>query len=92
MKTINRIRLEARAARKIRQCLHCERLFLSSGPGNRRCSKCSKDLSHVTVRAPLPCFLDRSGFARLRDADLVQGMVTTSGGPGPGAGSPTEEN
>ena len=80
MKTINRIRLEARAARKIRQCLHCEKLFLSSGPGNRRCSRCSKDLSHVVVRSPLRCFMDNSGFGRLRDSDLVQNLVTTSAG------------
>ena len=91
MKTINRIRLEARAARKLRHCLHCERLFLSAGPGNRRCSRCSKDLSHVIVRAPQRCFLDNSGFGRLRDSDLVQDMVTTSGGPTPAAKT-TEEN
>ena len=85
MRFINRIRLQAQAARKMRQCLHCDRLFLSSGPGNRRCSRCSKDLSHVIVRAPLRCFLDSSGFSRVRDSDLVQDLVTTSsGGPADG--------
>lgn len=91
MKTINRIRLQARAARKIRECLHCGKLFLSSGPGNRRCSRCSKDLSHVVVRAPLRCFMDNSGFGRLRDSDLVQTLVTTSAGSAPPSRS-TEDN
>ena len=82
MRAINVIRLRAQAARKLRQCLHCERLFLSSGPGNRRCSRCSKDLAHVQVRAPVRCFLDNSGYGRIRDSDLIQDLVTTSsGGP-----------
>jgi predicted amidophosphoribosyltransferase len=78
MRTINRIRLQAQAMRRMRQCLNCDRWFNSSGPGNRRCSRCSKDLAHVVIRSPLRCFLDGTGFPRMRDSDLVQDMVSTS--------------
>ncbi len=87
MTTVTRIRLRMQAGRRLRQCLNCDRTFMSSGPGNRRCSKCSKDLSHVIVRSPLRCFLDNSSFMRLRDSDLVQNLVTTSAGT-----VPPEEN
>ena len=91
MRAINRIRARMRALRKPRQCLHCGKPFLSSGPGNRRCSKCSKDLAHVIIREPMRCFLESGGFAKMRDSDLVQDLVGAGRGTVAKAAS-TEEN
>jgi uncharacterized paraquat-inducible protein A len=47
---------------KNRQCLKCDIWFHSTGPGNRRCSRCAKDLAHVVVRRPLRLFLSSDAF------------------------------
>ena len=31
-----------------RQCLHCNRMFPSNGPGNRRCLTCTRKTTHMT--------------------------------------------
>ena len=41
--------------RKSRQCLRCERLFRSNGPGNRICSPCADYLSKHIKMPKLGC-------------------------------------
>ena len=62
--------------RKMRRCLSCDRLFMSSGPGNRRCFRCAKELANVTSRAAVRCALNTTRYFGIRDSELVRDLLS----------------
>lgn len=71
MRTCVELKLGIRGNRKMRQCLYCDRWFMSSGPGNRRCPRCSKLLGYVVMREPVRLQLDVTRYGRIHDTDGV---------------------
>ncbi|MEW6354837.1 MAG: hypothetical protein AB1696_00810 [Planctomycetota bacterium] len=62
--------------RKMRRCLSCDRMFMSSGPGNRRCRRCAKELANVTPGRTARCVLTGVRFLGVRDSELVQDLLS----------------
>ena len=68
-----------RKERKVRQCLGCDKPFVSKGPENRRCSKCSADLAYVFMRQPHRLLVSVDSFPRMREGmeDIPTGDVAS---------------
>jgi len=60
----------------MRRCLSCDRMFMSSGPGNRRCRRCAKELANVTPGRTVRCTLQSVRFMGVRDSELVRDLLS----------------